>query len=815
MSTRDITVRYHHSHKLSTGSATSTGTSSSSGSDSSTPPSSAQTHSHNPFRNRPRRPTTSGDSLSRKSPPNSPRSGFFRHKFHGETQTSSSSAGSSTLVSVELSRIESAGITPTQATFAPTQQSSHHVSQSWFHRRRHEDVDNDDAAGERDDADSDASFGCGLAADFDKHVDILRADPTSFPTSTLLPREPILAAAWKAKMSQADERQVWLDTVFFRLKARADGASGQELHNIHAPKPGAGVSSGSEKKTVGTETSDSAGKSSSADSFLDLARLINPCPRPGSVYLSKFAQERAAMANNRPSLTPKPSKMLNQGLPNASFSNFVFPPQAEPAGSSLMVAAPGAGATMNITPKAPQMQRFASSDQILVRGRAPSNAALRQTAMTNAAASIHSNQMQYGSVRGLPSQDVHSMYAAQLAMQQQQRGANRLATKVAPVPVRERSVSDAAKRHRPTHGGSSGDAPACMVPDLPDWAKQNNRTLHQSRQSGGSIGGDSVRSRQSQPTELPYFNSSASLEFLEPEPMARAVSHDTRLQPSRPTLLSRASSNSLRRARQPEALQISPVPGYLARSSPSYGVDMEVSLSSPGSIMTATGSASSRESSGSMHSHSTSGSSPLTPRTPEYYLAPLPVPHHQHHFPGAHIAGNCPFPLPTAGGKETMAGAGRITVVRSDALGSIELDAEDEAALLSGTGRFALTQGAPYSAMSKQQFLSPKSSASSSSSSSMSSSSSAASSSPPKQQPLLAPEELMPISRQLDFEAAAPAMASAGRSASIGLGPRQPEPQFPSHMGRCADAAPVQMTRPRANTIGTARLPLAQIQLQQ
>ncbi|KAE8214851.1 hypothetical protein CF327_g1795 [Tilletia walkeri] len=803
MSTREIPVRYHHSHNLSTGSSTSTGTSSSSGSDLSTPPSSVQTHSHNPFRTRSRRPTTSNDSHSRKSPPSSPRGGFFRHKFHGETQTSSSSTGSVTLVSVELSRIESAGVTPTQANFTATpQQQPQQVSQSWFHRRRHEDADNDEAGADNDDANSDASFGCGLAAEFDKHVGILRADPSSISTSTLS-KEPILAAAWNAKMTQADERQAWLDTVFFRLKARANGASGQELHNIHAPSRRTGAASGSGKsllETVGMERSDSGNgskPSATSDGFLDLSGLINPCPRPGSVYLSRFIQERKSLANKPPSLAHKSSKIFNQSPSSAPFSNFVFPPQ--PAGSSLTVAAAGSGSEMNTTPRPPPMQRFASSDQVLTRGRTGSNSALRQTAINNAAASTRSNQqqMQYGTLRGTMSQDLHweqQQQQQQLQQQaQQQRMAPRSGTKSGPVGTRERSASDAARRHRPAHGSGSGDIPAVMVPTLPDWAKQANRTLHRSRQSGGdgsSISGDSTHSRQSQPTELPYFASNASMvEYLEPEPMARAVSHDTRLQGSRTTLLSRASTNSLRRTRQPEALQISHVgrPSQHFGSSglaQSYGVDMEISLSSPGSIMTATSSStSSRESFGSTNSYSTSGSGPLTPRTPEHYLAALPVPHPQHHFPGAHLAGNYLPPLPKSGAKESMGAPGRVTVIRTDALGSIELDAEDEDALLSGTGRFALSQG-PLSFFSRA---------------------------PKQQQPLLAPEELMPISRELDFEQEAAAMVPMGRSASSGMGPRQSGAQYSSHMGRCGDATPVHTNRPRANTMGTALLPQLQL----
>ncbi|KAK0535373.1 hypothetical protein OC834_001538 [Tilletia horrida] len=840
MSLREIPVRYHHSHNLSTGSTGSSGSSSSSGgSELSTPPSSthAHSHSHSPFRKK--RPTTSADSTHRKSPPNSPRSGgFFRHKFSGDNQTSSSSVGSSTLVSVELSRIESAGVTPTQATFgAPQPQQQAANSQSWFHRHHNNHNDKDE------DAKSDDSFGCGLATEFDRHVGVLRADPSSLPlspaaygraSSGALPAEPILAAAWKAKLSQADERQSWLDSVFFRLQARAEGGVSEEewaqspLHHHHhqqqqarAWKKGHSGSGSQLVEAVGMERGDSSGssggapsapstvqKGTSPDSFLDISRMINPCPAPGTVYVSKYAHERKAAAaaaaaggtasspSKVPTLTPKPSKVLTKRPHNlAHFSDFVFPP---PAAGEAGAPSPPQTAAMNITPKAPQMQRFASSDHILSRSRTASSSVLRQTAMANAAAShrlsqAHCNlpplaQMDATMMRGLVSPTDTSSpnmaippppphYPQRSATQQRPATSSRQSSMQPPMG-RQRSQSDASRRNR--SGLGSGDATNVMVPVLPDWAKQANRTLHRSRPSAGGSGtgsgsdtasasGESVsvRSRRlasiDTPSELPYCSGLAA-EYLEPEPMARAVSHDTRLHStsSRPALLSRASSNSLRRQRMPEALRIAPVSGsrgsrssQASTGSLACGIDMEVSLSSPGCIMTGPGSrgSSSRESFGSSTSHSTTSiSSPLTPRTPDYYVAPLPAPMHLH-YPGTHMAMSHQNQQQF---KENIP-TGKVTVVRSNAFGIVELDADDENALLSGTGRFALASGSPLaqklvaehqsrhgleylSTLPKPKFLSPKSL-------------SPTSGNGTRKQPLLDAKELMHTSRQLDFEA--------------------------------------------------------------
>ncbi|KAL9937036.1 hypothetical protein V8E36_004271 [Tilletia maclaganii] len=697
--TWDTFTRYHHAHNLSSDSTSSTSTSISSGagSDTSTPPSSAHTHSHSPFKGWSKRPMTSSDGLSKSPPPtlSSPRSGFFRHKGHTETQTSTSSAGSSTLVSVDMTRSASAGTAPTSAPFnlsnftngsllhqhhqqqqqqyihthiqLPSQQQQPQQQQTWFHRHtlnKHEEL-----SGENDDALSDASFGCGLATEFDRHVDMLKShqpggaesfrgssgvfgfphtnSSTTGAAAAAIPppppmTEPVLAAAWKAKMSQADERQIWLDTVFFRLKARAEGASQEELHELKAisgssgrrtpsgsggsllpPQENAGSITMERKDSAGADsilslynhkgtgsspTSASSGPGTTAgaagmgmaasgggggtngnmDSFLDFSGLINPCPPPGTVYVSKYAAERAAAAaaaaaskkgsgvarkmQSVPTLTPKASSLsLNKlsptkpsvgGQGNTHFADFIFPPPPEWAVDASAISptskvgplpllsfgnggSGGGGSTpmMNTTPKAPPMQRFASSDQVLHKGRTSSSSALRQTALANAAAanagaglthglgqaammgrsSSHQGQQQHQQpayhqiqlqqlhhlhqLHQPPVVQVHSHQAQSLSRNSQLHrtgsgGRSALPStttgteNLAPVTTRPRSQSDAARRSRTaTHGrgGSGGsahaDAAPFTVPTLPDWAKQANRSLHQSKLSGSSSSG--------------------------------------------------------------------------------------------------------------------------------------------------------------------------------------------------------------------------------------------------------------------------------------------------------------------------------------
>ncbi|KAK0549684.1 hypothetical protein OC846_001638 [Tilletia horrida] len=793
MSLRDIPVRYHHSHKLSSGSTNSTGANSSSGeSDASTPPSSAQSHhSKNPFRNRSKRPSTSAETTIRKSPPNSPPgSGFFRHKFHGDSQTSSSSVGSSTLVSVELSRIESAAATPTQSTFpiVPSQQPAH---QSWFarHNRRKQEEDTHTVAGDghghNDDADSEASFGCGLASEFDRHVELVRADPLQ--TALTSTKEPIMAAAWRAKMSQADERQAWLDTVFFQLKARAEGVFAEEPQNV--PVIGKGRPGAYEHRQYGAGKYQTLPayqpKTCNMDKFLDLSNLINPCPPAGVPYVPKYAKERLLAAKTANANQAAKSLRLDA----QPLSDFVFPNQPVPGPSGV------ATSPTSLTPRAPPMQRFASSDQVLMRGRAQSSTALRQTALANAATHNRLNQ-------------VPPAYDAMATIRPSNRaGSKGSLGEMNTVTTRERSVSDASRRSRGQRNGGSGDAQFVEVPNLPDWAKQANQTLHQGRPGMSESSGAYLSGPRTAPlmmaqtsSELPYFDALSSLP--EPEPMSRAQSHDTRLQPGRPALLSRASSNSLRRMKIPETLRISPTTSQFPRSygmagagPAAYGVDMEVSLSSPGSIMTNTGSTtSSRESFGSATSYSTTGSSPLTPRTPEYQHLPLPIPQAQHHFPGGYL---------TVGSIKELNESSAVSIVRGNAIREVDLDADDEDALLSGTGKFALAQGPPLAQRliadhhqrhrlpSRNDFLRPRLLSPTSTTG--------------KVPPLLAPEELVSVAREVEYDGAPVKRSSSARTT---MPSNEQERKASAHALQPHARLDVSsaMNRPRANTMATAGL---------